>query len=145
MDVQDTEIHPMATAYIPGFLPGPDGSDPLFTGVAVVTVGLIVLIGIFYFTLHALPERMAHQGNHTQLQVIGILAMIGLFTHNNIFWIAALLLAAFRIPDFLTPLQSIADSLMAIYSRMPVAQQTVHSAGAEPPETVARPERSRDV
>ncbi|MEY8838492.1 hypothetical protein AB9K41_05595 [Cribrihabitans sp. XS_ASV171] len=123
---------------MPGFLPGPDGSDPLFVTVAAFTIGLIVLIGALYFTLHALPERMAHHGNSTQMQVIGILALLALFTHNHIFWIAALLVAAFRMPDFLTPLQSISDSLMAIYSRMPVAQ--ARSEPAPPPRPASPPD-----
>ncbi|MEM7317735.1 MAG: hypothetical protein AAF408_01800 [Pseudomonadota bacterium] len=145
--MDSSEINPMATTHIPWYLPGADGSDPLFTVVAAFTIGLIILIGAAYFTLHALPERMAHHGNHTQFQVIGILALIALFTHNNVFWVAALLLAAFRIPDFLTPLQSISDSLMAIYSRMPLPQHTVPSEHSKildepptPPETELAPE-----
>jgi hypothetical protein len=106
--------HPMATAHVPGFLPGPDGSDPLFTFMAIFTILLILGIGALYLTLHALPEKMAHNDNHAQFQVIGILALLALFTHNNIFWVAALLIAAFRVPDFLTPIWSIAESLEVI-------------------------------
>ncbi|WP_239059927.1 hypothetical protein [Ruegeria sp. PrR005] len=134
-----SEMHPMATAHLPGYLPGADGSDPLFIGVATFTIALIVFIGAMYFTLHALPERMAHHGNHTQFQVIGILALIALFTHNNIFWVAALLLAAFRMPDFLTPLQSMAGSLSGILSRMSAPSD------APPPAAPAEPEAPRDV
>lgn len=35
-------------------------------------------------------------------------------THNNIFWVAALVLAVVELPDFLTPLKSIAKSLATI-------------------------------
>ena len=105
------DVHPMATGHVPPFLPGPDGSDPFFTFMVVLTLLLVVGIGALYLTLHALPERMAHTDNHAQFQVIGILALLALFTHNNLFWVAALLLAAFRVPDFLTPLWSIAASL----------------------------------
>ena len=135
-------LHPIATAHIPGYMPGPDGSDPLFIGVAIVTIGLIVFIGAMYFTLHSLPERMAHHGNHTQFQVIGILALIALFTHNNIFWVAALLIAAFRMPDFLTPLQSMASSLSGILNRIP------GGAAAAPEQAEPQPEAEegqRDV
>jgi hypothetical protein len=45
--------------------------------------------------------------------VVEILALLALFTHNNLFWVAAILIAAFRVPDFLTPLNSIAESLKA--------------------------------
>lgn len=109
--------HPMATGHVPAFLPGPDGSDPLFTFMAIFTILLILGIGALYLTLHALPEKMAHSDNHAQFQVIGILALLALFTHNNIFWVAALLLAAFRMPDFLTPLRSIAESLDVLKQR----------------------------
>ena len=104
----------MATGHIPGYLPGADGSDPLFAGMVVFTILLVLLIGAFYFKLHAIPEHMAHEDNHTQMQVIGILALLALFTHNNIFWVIALLVAAFRMPDFLTPLQSIASSMESL-------------------------------
>lgn len=112
-----TNAHPMATAHLPSYLPGPDGSDPLFTVMVIFTLLLILMIGALYFTLHAIPEKMAHGDNHAQFQVIGILALLALFTHNNIFWVAALLLAAFRMPDFLTPLWSIAESLEELRNR----------------------------
>lgn len=109
--------HAMATAHIPGFLPGADGSDPLFTAMTVITIAMVLGIGSIYFKLHAIPEHMAHSDNHAQMQVIGILALLALFTHNNIFWVIALLVAAFRMPDFLSPLQSIAGSLDALNKR----------------------------
>ncbi|WIY27550.1 hypothetical protein QPJ95_05405 [Parasedimentitalea psychrophila] len=118
----------MATAHIPGFLPGADGSDPLFTGMVVFTILLVMVIGSFYFKLHAIPEHMAHADNHAQMQVIGILALLALFTHNNMFWVLALLVAAFRMPDFLTPLQSIAGSLDSLNKREQAAVELDSSA-----------------
>lgn len=106
--------NPLAPAHVPSYLANPDGSDPLFVVVAIFTIALIIGIGALYLTLHSLPERMAHNGNHTQFQMIGILAVLALFTHNNLFWVIAILIAAFRMPDFLTPLRSIAQSLRAM-------------------------------
>lgn len=106
--------HAMATGHIPGYLPGADGSDPLFTGVVVGVIVMVLIVGSLYFKLHAIPEHMAHSDNHAQMQVIGILALLALFTHNNIYWVIALLVAAFRMPDFLSPLQSIARSLESL-------------------------------
>ena len=103
--------HPLAPEHLPHFMTASDGSDYLFTAMVYLVVGAIVLLGVLYFTLHALPERMAHQGNATQLQLISILAILALFTHNNLFWVLALVLAAFRPPDIVTPLASIAQSL----------------------------------
>jgi hypothetical protein len=109
-------IHPLAPEHLPGFLPGPDGSDFLFSVVVGLIVVLMLVIGNLYLKLHALPERMAHRQNNTQLQIITALALLALFTHNNVFWVAALLLAVVRWPDFSTPLNSIADSLEKLTS-----------------------------
>lgn len=111
------EIHPMAPEHLPGYMAAADGSDTLFTVMVFFVVGLILLLGVAYFTLHALPERMAHKGNGTQLQLISILAMLALFTHNNLFWVAALVLAAFRPPDIAGPLGSMAQSLARLAGR----------------------------
>ncbi|WP_121061971.1 hypothetical protein [Chachezhania antarctica] len=110
-------LHPLAPHYIPFYIPGPDGSDQMF-----VTVTIIVVIGVFfagalYFWLHSLPENMAHGMNRAQYQLVAILALIGLFTHENLFWIAALLLAAIQLPNLMGPLNSIAGSLAALAGR----------------------------
>lgn len=110
-------IHPLAPHHLPRFLGGPDGGDYLFTVMVYLVVGAIVLLGVAYFTLHSLPERMAHKGNSSQISLISILCIMALFTHNNIFWVFALVLAAFRPPDFATPLNSIADSLKKLIGR----------------------------
>ena len=54
---------------------------------------------------------MAHKHGNTQSQLIMVLALLALFTHNNIFWVVALILAVLKLPDFLTPIRSISDSL----------------------------------
>ena len=104
-------MHSLAPHHLPRFIPGADGSDPLFAFVAVLLVVLVLLIGVFYLKLHSLPEQMAHRQSNTQLQLIAVLAVLALFTHNNVFWVLALLLAVVRLPDFTTPLNSIAASL----------------------------------
>jgi hypothetical protein len=81
---------------------------------AVILIAIILIAGVFYFKLHAVPEHIAHGKNHTQIQLITILTILALFTHNNIFWVAALVLAVVELPDFLTPLKSIAKSLATI-------------------------------
>ncbi|MBW4707331.1 hypothetical protein KX928_05980 [Roseobacter sp. YSTF-M11] len=109
--------HPLAPHHLPPYFSGADGGDTLFTVMVVFLLVVILLIGVAYFTLHALPERMAHKGNSTQLQLISILAMLALFTHNNIFWVGALVLAAFRPPDLVGPLASMAQSLQTLVNR----------------------------
>ena len=98
-------------AHLPFFITGPGETDVLFVAMIVFTLGTVLLVGVFYFYLHSLPERMAHSRNHTQMQLVGILALLALFTHNDIFWVAALLLVALQLPDFLTPMQRMADAL----------------------------------
>ncbi len=103
----------MNTEHIPGYLAGAD-SDPLMIVMAVILIAMILIAGVLYFKLHAIPEHIAHGKNHTQIQLIAILTILALFTHNNIFWIAALVLAVVELPDFLAPLKSIAKSLETI-------------------------------
>lgn len=109
-ELPDT-IHPMAPHFIPGFLPDVAGNDPLLSAMAVVLVLAVLGSGTLYFRLHSLPEHMAHGSSPSQLQLVSILALLALFTHNNLFWVAALLLAAVKLPDLLTPLDRIAKAL----------------------------------
>jgi phosphatidylglycerophosphate synthase len=103
----------MSIEHIPGYLAGAD-SDPLMIVMAIVLVIIVLVAGVLYFKLHAVPEHIAHGKNHTQMQLIAILTILALFTHNNIFWVAALVLAVVEFPDFLSPLKSIAKSLETI-------------------------------
>jgi len=103
----------MTTEHVPGYLAGAT-SDPLMIVMAVILVVVILVAGVMYFKLHAVPEHIAHGKNHTQVQLIAILTILALFTHNNIFWIAALVLAVVEFPDFVSPLKSIAKSLEKI-------------------------------
>ena len=127
--------HPMAPHELPGFLPGSDGSDPFFTGVLVFLLVMLMVVGNLYLTLHAIPERMAHKHNNTQLQAITVLAILALFTHNNIFWVLSLLLAVIRFPDLITPINSISDSLELLSGRRSKAKADdfVNDVPSDPP------------
>ena len=67
---------------------------------------------------------------------MGVLALLALFTHNHIFWIAALLLALVQFPNFSAPLASMAESLERLAGRAPPAGAPASIPGAE----VTRPE-----
>ncbi|WP_246710482.1 hypothetical protein [Martelella soudanensis] len=99
-------------------------------GIIILALVGVLLIGVFYLYLHALPERMAHSSNAFQLQLVGVLALLSLFTHNNIFWIAALLIVAVRIPDFITPVNSIAHSLHRIAQSRDLSEAEVPQSPA---------------
>jgi hypothetical protein len=109
--------HSMATEYLPMFISGPGETDAFFVAVVIIAIIVTMLIGVFYFTLHALPEKMAHKVNSSQLQLIGVLSLIAMFTHNNYFFFAALILAAIRFPDWTGTLNSIANSLEKVAKR----------------------------
>lgn len=105
------QVHPLAPHELPGFIGAADGSDPLFTAVVFIVIAMVLGIGVFYLKLHAIPEQLAHKHGNTQSQLIMVLALLALFTHNNIFWVAALILALLKFPDLVTPLNDISSSL----------------------------------
>jgi hypothetical protein len=105
------ELHPLAPHSLPPFVGAADGSDPLFSAIVFIVILAVLGVGVFYLKLHAIPEQLAHKHGNTQSQLIMVLALLALFTHNNIFWVAALILALLKLPDFLTPINSISESL----------------------------------
>ena len=105
------DIHPLAPQSLPPFVGAADGSDPLFSAIIFIVLLAVLGVGVFYLKLHAIPEQLAHKHGNTQSQLIMVLALLALFTHNNIFWVAALILALLKLPDFLTPINSISESL----------------------------------
>ena len=105
------EIHPLAPHMLPPFIGTADGGDPLFSAIIYFVIVAVLGVGVVYLKLHAIPEQLAHKHGNTQSQLIMVLALLALFTHNNIFWVAALIIALLKLPDFLTPLNSISESL----------------------------------
>lgn len=101
----------IAPEYLPFFVTAPGESDLLFTLTVVFLLLVAVGFGALYFTIQAIPDRLADGASKVQLQIVGLLGLLSLFTMNNAFWVAALLLAAIRIPDLVTPLRDIAGAL----------------------------------
>ncbi|CAN7444200.1 hypothetical protein LJR255_002850 [Pararhizobium sp. LjRoot255] len=110
-------LHPAATDHLPVFITEPGQTDYLFNAVVIFLLIGVLVLGNFYFQLHAFPERRAHRTSKVQMEIVAILALISLFTHNHIYWIAGLLLAFIQIPDFSSPLHSIAQSLAKLSGR----------------------------
>ncbi len=125
------QIHPAAPHHLPFFIPGADGSDTLMVVTGIFLVAAVLWVGTLYWKLHSLPERMAHKSQKLQFELVGVLGLISLFTHMHIFWIAGLLLAMIDLPDFGTPMRSIADSVERIANATPgapVAEPEAESA-----------------
>jgi hypothetical protein len=114
-------IHPSAPHHLPFFIPGADGSDTLMVIMGIFLVATVLWVGTLYWKLHSLPERMAHKSQKLQFEVVAVLGLISLFTHMHIFWVAGLLLALIDLPDFGTPMRSIADSVERIADATPGA------------------------
>lgn len=110
-------VHPAAIEHLPIFITHPGQTDYLFIVVVIFLLMAVLAVGNLYFQLHALPERRAHRTSKVQMEIVAVLALISLFTHNHLFWIAGLLLAFIQIPDFSTPLYSIAQSLGKLSGR----------------------------
>jgi hypothetical protein len=137
-------IHPAAIEHLPAFITPPGQTDYLFVVVAIFLLLAVLVIGNLYFQLHAVPERMAHRTSMVQMEVVAVLALISLFTHNHLFWIAGLLLAFIHIPDFSSPLYSIAQSLAKLSGRH--AESTGDSALiSEEPVVQAEPASKTDA
>lgn len=105
------QLHPLAPHHLPPFVTAPGETDVLMVVVGVVLIVAVLAVGNIYLRLHSLPERMAHKSQKLQFEIVAVLGLLALFTHVHLFWIAALLLAMIDLPDFGTPLRSIAGSV----------------------------------
>ncbi|MGA0563511.1 hypothetical protein ACO2RV_13790 [Ancylobacter sp. VNQ12] len=103
-------MHPLATEHLPFFITAPGDTDVLMVVGVVTLVGSVLLAGVLFLTIHSLPERMAHEGQKLQFEIVAVLCLLALFTHIQLFWVVALLLAFIDLPDFMTPLNRIARS-----------------------------------
>ncbi len=106
--------------------------------IGVILVGAIVGVGNLYLHLHTLPERMAHKSQKLQFEIVAVLGLLALFTHNHLFWVIGLFLAMVDLPDFGTPLRRIAGSVekMAGVPPEPDPAETLNAThGTAAPDT----------
>jgi hypothetical protein len=125
-----------ATTHLPFFITAPGDTDVLFNITLVFVVVCIILTGVVFLTIHSLPERMAHKSKKILLDLIALLCLLALLTHEHLFWFAAIVLAFIDIPDFLTPVNRIASS---------VATMAGQEAGEKPTDvsTASSPEAAK--
>jgi hypothetical protein len=113
------QLHPLAPHHLPGFITAPGDTDVWMVVMGVFLIVAVLSIGNLYLKLHSLPERMAHKSQKLQFEIVAVLGLLALFTHIHLFWIGALLLAMIDLPDFSTPLRSIAGSVEKIAGTSP--------------------------
>ncbi|WP_299130286.1 hypothetical protein [uncultured Amaricoccus sp.] len=141
-------LNPAAPPHLPSFVTAPGQSDWLMTVMAVFLLVTVVSVGLVYLKLHSLPEHMAHRANKVQYQFVAVLGLLALLTHNAVFWIAALLLALVELPNFSTPMNSIALSLEKLSGRdrnSTEAPRWDDLLSNDPPEEIAPPTVSAPV
>src|ERR1700681_2874774 len=123
-------LHPSAPHHLPGFITAPGDTDTLMVVVGVILIGSVLAVGNFYLHLHTMPERMAHKSQKLQFEIVAVLGLLALFTHNHLFWVIGLFLAMIDLPDFGTPLRRIAGSVEKI-AGVPPGDEAAEMASAE--------------
>ncbi|WP_171236200.1 hypothetical protein [Ruegeria sp. HKCCA6837] len=104
----DSSISDEAMARLPFWVTPPGETDGFLIVVGILLVVVLLGFGALYFTVQAIPDRMAAGAHKVQMQLVGVLGLISLFTLNNAFWIAAILIAAVPLHEIL-PLKSDVD------------------------------------
>ena len=134
-------LHPSAPHHLPGFITAPGDTDVLMIAVGIFLIGAVLAVGNFYLHLHSLPERMAHKSQKFQFEIVAVLGLLSLFTHNHLFWVIGLFLAMVDLPDFGSPLRRIAGSVEKMAGVPPQEDLT------EPPSeaAAAHPAASHDA
>lgn len=136
-------LHPLAPHHLPPFITAPGETDVLMVLMGILLIVAVLAVGIVYLRLHTLPERMAHKSQKLQFEIVAVLGLLALFTHIHLFWIAGLLLALIDLPDFGTPLRSIAGSVETIASSTEDAHAAEASTEVEAAPTPLIPEKAK--
>ena len=121
-------LHPAAPHHLPGFITAPGDSDVVMIGVGIFLIAAVLGVGNLYLHLHTLPERMAHRTHKLQFEIVAVLGLLALFTHNHLFWVIGLFLAMVDLPDFITPLRRIAGSVEKMAGE-PAEPESTETAG----------------
>ena len=132
-------LHSAAPQHLPWFITGPGETDTLYIITTIVVIAIVVGLGLLFFRLHSLPERMGHK--KLQFEIVAVLCLLSLFTHNHAFWVAGLLLALIDLPDFTTPLKRMAGALEKISgTQVPAAEEE-----GDKPSSLTTVQRSEPV
>jgi hypothetical protein len=135
-------LHPNTPHHLPGFITAPGETDTLMVVVGIFLVVAVMIVGNLYLRLHSMPERMAHKSQKLQFEIVAVLGLIALFTHIHLFWVIGLLLAMVDLPDFGTPLRSIAGSVRKI-ADSDATNAIVEQSAEAPPHPITAETSSR--
>ena len=119
-------------AQLPWFVAEPGRTDVLLVVMGVFVVLLVFLVGVLMLRLHHLPEHIAQKEQKVQYQLVAVLGLLAMFTHQNLFWIAGLLLAMIDLPDFSGSLGRITKSVERIAWRRRSGIHSSHDHGGFP-------------
>jgi multisubunit Na+/H+ antiporter MnhF subunit len=133
----------IATTHMPFFITAPGNTDVLFNATLVLVVVSIILTGVAFLTIHSLPERMAHKSKKILLDLIALLCLLALLTHEHLFWFVAIVLAFIDVPDFLTPVNRIARSVETLAGREAGDKPEDRPDSASPEAATADQSRSK--
>ena len=139
-------LHPAAPHHLPSFITAPGETDVLMVVVGIILLASILFVGNIYLQIHSLPERMAHKSQKLQFEIVAVLCPLALFTHNHLFWVIALLLALVDLPDFSTPLRSIAGSVQKMAGIPPdpdPSEPTIENTHTPPADASGKSEEPR--
>jgi hypothetical protein len=130
---------------MPFFITAPGDTDVLFNATLVLVVACIILAGVVFLTIHSLPERMAHKSKKILLDLIALLCLLALLTHEHLFWFIAIVLAFIDIPDFLTPVNRIAKSMETMAGQEVGDKPEDRSAPAAEAATAGQPRPQKEA
>jgi hypothetical protein len=130
-----SEMNPLAPHVLPWFITAPGQTDVLYIVTTILAIVCVLLLGVFFFWLHSLPERMGHK--KLQFEIVAVLGLISLFTHMHVFWIIGLLLAIIDLPDFIGPLRRIAGATEKIAGVPPEVEPALTAEPLQPLESQA--------
>jgi hypothetical protein len=133
----------MAPHHLPFYMTEQGGTDYLMWVMGIFLIAAVLAVGNFYLHLHTLPERMAHKSQKMQFEIVAVLGLLALFTHIHLFWIAGLMLALIDLPDFGTPLRSIAGSVEKIAGSKEDAEAAEAQGEVEVASTQALHEKTK--
>lgn len=99
---------------LPWFVAGPGQTDALMVIMGIFLIAFVLLFGVLFLRLHHLPEHIAQKQQKVQYEIVAVLGLLAMFTHENILWVAGLLLAMIDLPNFTELFTRIAQSVEQI-------------------------------